>query len=74
LKHEEVKELGTAVRLAYLISKPAATRTTNEASELYTRWLTSIDTDFQNASAKVDHLEIEEQDIRMAPRITWRKS
>jgi hypothetical protein len=64
LEHQEVKELGNAVRLAWLVSKPADKRTKTEADELYTRWLTSVDKGYQAATAKVNELEKEEMDIR----------
>jgi hypothetical protein len=57
-------DFGTAARLAWLISKPVEVRSKVESDELYTRWLTSIDREFQEATSLIDQLEKQEREIR----------
>lgn len=64
LGHEEVKDLGNTQRLAWLVSKAADKRSQPEADELYTRWLTSVDAEYQQASLALDHLEKVEGEMR----------
>ncbi len=64
LGHSEVKDLGNTQRLSWLISKAEDKRSKPESEELYTRWLTSLDDEYQQASAALDSLEKVEGEMR----------
>jgi hypothetical protein len=64
LGHEEVKDLGNTQRLSWLVSKKVDKRSKEESAELYTRWLTSLDEEYQQASAALDSLEKVEAEMR----------
>jgi hypothetical protein len=64
LKSSEIKNLGTSMRMGWLVAKPAESRTKEESSELYSRWLTTTDKPYQQAVAKVAAIQKEDQQIR----------
>ncbi len=64
LGHEEIKDLGNAQRLGWLISKTAEKRSKEESDELYTRWLTSLDEEYLQASTALDSLEKIDAEMR----------
>lgn len=64
-KPEEAKEMATASRIAWLLKKNIEAQTDSEKEELYTRWLTGIDTEYPKALAARAQLDKEESDIRM---------
>ena len=64
-KAEEAKEMATAPRMAWLLKKNIEAQTDAEKEELYTRWLTGIDTEYPKAVAARAQLDKEESDIRM---------
>src|SRR5439155_11491840 len=70
LKPEEVKSLGAATRLAWLLSKPAERRSETDKKELYEGWLTHLDREFQDDTVAVAKLEQEEAAIKSRGSIT----
>ncbi|MBA4146890.1 MAG: DUF1553 domain-containing protein [Verrucomicrobia bacterium] len=64
LKITEARELSNAARMAWLVSKPADQRDDAEKQELYSRYLSSFDREYQDATAHVAKLEKEESEIK----------
>lgn len=65
LAQDEVRDLGNGARMAWLASKPAEKRNEKEGEELFTRWLTSGDKEYQVATKALDRLKTEENEIKM---------
>lgn len=70
LKPEEVKSLARDSRMAYLLSKPAAQRGKKTNEELYDRWLTDIDPQFQKVKTSLADVEKEGGEIKARGAIT----
>lgn len=64
LKPAEVQSLFYDTRFAWLLSEPAAQRTTKQNDELYQTWLKEVDPAFQKATAALAVLEKEEAEIK----------
>lgn len=65
LTQAEVRDLGNGARMAWLASKPADKRNEKEGEELFTRWLTTSDTEYRAATKALDQLKQEEGEIKM---------
>jgi cytochrome c553 len=65
LTPDEVRDLGNGARMAWLASKPADKRDKKEGEELFTRWLTSGDKEYLDATKALDRLKGEENEIKM---------
>jgi Protein of unknown function (DUF1553) len=70
LAEEEVKVIGGAPRLAWLLSKPATNRTEIETDDLYKGWLAYVDPAYQAANTFLAGLEEEESEIKGRGAIT----
>ncbi len=70
LDQQGVKELATSPRLAWLLAKPAASRTEIEVDDLYKGWLAQVDPSYQAASALLSALEKEESEIKASGSTT----
>ncbi|MEY2429208.1 MAG: hypothetical protein QOJ40_2093 [Verrucomicrobiota bacterium] len=70
LDQDEIKALGGAARLAWLLAKPVEARTDLDKSELYKGWLSLVDPKFQEASASLARLENEESAIKARSSVT----
>ena len=64
LTQDEVRDLGNGARMAWLASKPADKRDQKEGEELFTRWLTSGDPEYQDATKAMNRLKVEEDEIK----------
>jgi Protein of unknown function (DUF1553)/Protein of unknown function (DUF1549)/Concanavalin A-like lectin/glucanases superfamily/Planctomycete cytochrome C len=70
LSQEEVKGVIGGPRLAWLLAKPAASRSEIETDDLYKGWLTHADPAYQAANALLAGLEKEESEIKVRGSIT----
>ena len=65
LSGEEIKKVYTQPRLAWLVAKPAESRTEEEQKALYDGYLRGYDEEFIKATEGVAALEQEDREIRM---------
>ena len=70
LNQQEVKGLFAGPRLAWLLQKPAASRSEIETDDLYKGWLAQVDPAYQAANAYFTSLETEESEIKSRGSIT----
>jgi hypothetical protein len=70
LNQEEIKGVIDGPRLAWLLNKPATSRSEIETDDLYKGWLRHLDPTYQAASALLAGLEKEESDIKARGSIT----
>ncbi len=65
LSVDEVRELGNAARMAWLVSKPNEKgRSAEDSEELFSRWLTSTDKESQEIKTALARLKAKEDQIR----------
>ncbi len=64
LPPNELTQLASATRAAYLVAKPVEGRAPSEVEELYGWWLESIDSSFQQLSGEQRDLKTVETDIK----------
>jgi cytochrome c553 len=64
LPPNEVADLNSAARMAFLVAKPPEGRTPSELDELFGWWLTSIDEKFQHMTEHKRQLEAREAEIK----------
>jgi len=57
LSPDEVAGMAAGTRTGWLVGKPADQRTTQEVDELFNGWLATVDTGYQQLTAKVSELE-----------------
>lgn len=64
LAPQEVGQIVTGTRIAYLATKPADQRSDAEKDEVFTWWLTTLDQPYRDASCKLTALEQEQAAIK----------
>jgi len=70
LSQDEIKGLIAGPRLAWVLAKPADSRTEIESDDLYKGWLAHFDPAYQGANAFLTGLEKEESEIKSRGSIT----